>query len=158
MKEKIDSRVETYKHKSKVQEYMNQCIGELIKRSLEHDDSKLASPEVEIFNEYTPKLKGCTYGSDEYKTYLKEMQVALDHHYANNDHHPEYHREGIKGMNLINLLEMVCDWIAATKRHADGDIYRSINISQKRFKFSDELKEIIKNTVYFLEKRSNNVK
>jgi hypothetical protein len=39
------------------------------------------------------------------------------------------------------------DWKAATLRHADGDILKSIEINQKRFGYSDDLKEIFKNTV-----------
>ena len=116
-----------------------------------HDQSKLQSPEIEIFDEYTSRLKNTTYGSDQYKQYLKEMQVALDHHYTNNRHHPE-HFESISSMNLIDIVEMLCDWKAATLRHADGDIRKSIEINQERFGFSDELKQILINTVEILEK------
>jgi hypothetical protein len=34
-----------------------------------------------------------------------------------------------------------------TMRHNDGDIWRSIEINQKRFGYSDELKAILQNTV-----------
>ena len=61
------------------------------------DNSKLESPEKELFDEYTPKLKDCTYGSDEYKEFLKGLKVALDHHYANNSHHPEHYENGVNG-------------------------------------------------------------
>jgi hypothetical protein len=125
----------------------------LVRRSRVHDLSKLESPEKEIFDEYTPKLKGSTYGSDEYFSFLREMKVALDHHYANNDHHPEFYENGIKDMNLLSLVEMLCDWIAATKRHADGDIRKSIEFNQTRFGYSDELKGFLLNTVNYLEKK-----
>ena len=49
------------------------------------------------------------------------------------------------------LLEMLCDWIAATKRHNNGDIRKSIEINQKRFGYSDELKQILFNTLPLLE-------
>ena len=75
------------------------------------------------------------------------MQVALDHHYANNSHHPEHYKNGIMGMDLIDLIEMICDWKAATERNANGDIMKSIEINQKRFNYSDELKQILINTV-----------
>jgi hypothetical protein len=56
-------------------------------------------------------------------------------------------------MNLIDLVEMLCDWYAASKRHNDGDIMKSIEINQKRFGFSDDLRQILENTVkdLFLE-------
>ena len=50
-------------------------------------------------------------------------------------------------MNLVDLLEMACDWMAAAERHADGDVLKSIEINQKRFGYSDELKRILLNTV-----------
>jgi len=139
--------VQTYEHKQNVSKFISFILHDLIIRSIYHDDSKLESPEVEIFTEYTPKLANSTYGSDEYKQFLKEMKPALDHHYANNSHHPEHYDNGIKDMDLVDLIEMICDWKAATLRHNDGDIYKSIELNQKRFGYSDELKQIFKNTV-----------
>lgn len=54
-------------------------------------------------------------------------------------------------MNLVDLIEMLCDWVAATKRHEDGDILKSLEINQKRFGYSDEFKNILKNTLSVLE-------
>ena len=53
-------------------------------------------------------------------------------------------------MNLIDVLEMICDWKASSEHHENGDIYKSIEINQKRFGYSDDLKSILKNTVDFL--------
>ena len=142
-----DSKEDTLKHKLQVRKYMESMIWELKERSITHDDSKLQEPEKSIFDEYTPKLSDVTYGSDEYKQYLKEMQVALDHHYLYNRHHVEHFENGIRDMTLIDLCEMLCDWMAAVKRHEDGDILQSIEINQRRFDYSDELKQILINTV-----------
>lgn len=68
--------------------YAVQCSLNL--RGQVHDDSKLADPELATFVEFTPKLKGSTYGSDEYKGFLAAMKPALAHHYAHNPHHPEF--------------------------------------------------------------------
>ncbi len=145
---------DTIEHINTVKEYIIKCAGEILIRANEHDKSKLDSPEIEIFTEFTPKLKHSTYGSDEYKSYLKEMGKALEHHYKNNRHHPENHSNGINDMNLIDLIEMMCDWIAATKRHDDGDIIKSIDINSKRFNIDGQLESILKNTVEFLNKDS----
>lgn len=145
--DKYKTMCETYKHKQNVSKYISFILHDLIVKSIYHDDSKLENPEVDIFTEYTPKLANSTYGSDEYNQFLKEMKVALDSHYANNSHHPEYHNNGIKDMTLVDLIEMICDWKAATMRHNDGDIYKSIELNQKRFGYSDELKQIFVNTV-----------
>lgn len=124
---------------------------ELCVRGIKHDSSKLEYPEVNVFTEYTKKLAGLTYGSQEYKDCLAGMKPALDHHYANNPHHPEGHSDGIDGMNIIDILEMFADWYCATKRHNDGDINKSIEINTDRFNLSPELVQIFKNTVPFLE-------
>lgn len=146
-----DSRVDTYKHIQQVQQFLSILTKEIVNRSLIHDQSKLESPEVEVFNEFTPKLAGSTYGSDEYKSFLDSMKIGLDHHYSSNSHHPEYYSNGIQGMNLLDIVEMLCDWKAATMRHNDGDIRKSIEINQKRFGYSDDLKQIFLNTLPLLE-------
>lgn len=145
-----DSRIDTHLHIGEVRNRLHKCITELLRRALVHDLSKLESPEVEIFDEFTPKLKGSTYGSEEYKQFLNSMSVGLEHHYASNSHHPEHYKDGIRGMDLLDLVEMLCDWKAATLRHADGDISRSIEINQKRFGYSDELKQIFINTLKYI--------
>ena len=146
-KEKITNSV-TWEHIHEVAILLNEMINHIQDRSLKHDASKLELPEVEVFTEYTPKLTKCTYGSDEYKRYLKEMKEgALDHHYAHNSHHPEHHKDGINDMTLIDIIEMLADWKAATMRHDDGDIMKSIEYNGKRFNISDQLAKILKNTV-----------
>src|SRR5690349_18802217 len=112
-----DSRVETYEHIQTVQRILGGVIDQLQQRAMDHDQSKLVAPEVEVFDEFTSKLRDCTYGSEEYKGYLAAMKPALDHHYAANSHHPEHYSNGIKGMSLLDLIEMLCDWTAATQRH-----------------------------------------
>jgi hypothetical protein len=140
------SKPDTLKHIRQVQENIGIIIETLRRRADDHDDSKLHSPEVEYFDEYTPKLAGCTYGSEEYKQFLAELKVALNHHYGVSRHHPEHFENGIRGMNLVDLVEMICDWYAATKRHNDGDLMKSIAINQERFGYSDDVKALLENT------------
>ena len=138
---------ETRKHIWQVQSLMLYIATELIKRALNHDLSKLEEPEKQLFERYTSKLRETEYGSKKYYEYLEKLKPALEHHYKNNSHHPEYYENGIEGMSLLDLIEMLCDWQAATKRHKDGDILKSIDLNQKRFGYSDELKKILMNTV-----------
>jgi hypothetical protein len=122
-------------------------------RCVVHDLSKLYEPEMSEFIRLTPKLKSSTYGSSEYKQFLKELGPALKHHYANNRHHPEHFENGYRDMNLIDIVEMFCDWVAATKRHDNGDIMRSIDLNKKRFCMSDDIVSIFKNTATYLENK-----
>ncbi len=141
-----DSRVDTLLHIKRVAELLTESAAELIRRANIHDNSKLNSPEKEFFDEFTPKLKGSTYGSEEYKQFLAELKVGLDHHYKNNSHHPEHYENGVNGFDLFDLLEMFFDWKAATERHNDGNIYKSISINKERFKLSDQICDIFENT------------
>ncbi len=141
-----DSAKDTLLHIKRVSELLTEAASELIRRANVHDNSKLESPEKEYFDEYTPKLAGSTYGSDEYKSFLKELKVGLDHHYAHNSHHPEHYENGIDGFDLFDLIEMFFDWKAATERHNDGNIHKSILINKERFKISDQLESILSNT------------
>lgn len=120
---------------------------DLTERAHRHDRSKLEPPEVEVFDRVTPLLRDSTYGSDEYKGFLADMGEGLRHHYADNDHHPEHHAAGIGEMNLIQITEMLCDWIAATRRHADGDIRKSIDQNAERFGYGEEIRQLLHNTV-----------
>ncbi len=146
-----DSRPDTHAHIAEVRGLLLRCVADLSHRAHVHDLSKLASPEVEVFDRVTPRLKELVYGSDAYKASLVEMGEALEHHYAVNDHHPEHHTEGIRGMSLLQLVEMTCDWMAATKRHATGDIRRSITLNADRFGYGPELTQLLLNTVEALE-------
>jgi len=141
-----DSRVDTYEHIQQVRYYLLDVAKRLIQRSFEHDASKLQSPERETFDEYTPKLRDSTYGSDEYKGYLEGMGAGLRHHYEVNDHHPEHFAGGIADMNLLQITEMLCDWKAATLRHADGDLSRSIEQNAERFGYGEEIELLLRNT------------
>ena len=191
----MSAKLQTIEHIERVQSLLWDCLTRLFKRALDHDKSKLESPEAEIFEEYTHKLKGVTYGSDEYRQFLAEMKPALDHHYAANRHHPEHFRwlcpvcnrvftdveweaapqgpndsgdrycpaccrhgmlyesqlvdspqTGLNGMTLLDLLEMFVDWKAASERHADGCIHRSIEQNISRFGLSPQLAGILRNT------------
>jgi len=141
----------TREHIANVTRFIHIIVVELLKRAEKHDASKLLSPEVETFVECTPKLRNLEYGSDEYKRTLEEMAPALEHHYAKNRHHPEHFPDGMSGMNLIDLVELFCDWKAASARHSTGNLKKSVEINADRFKMSPQLKSIFENTIDLLE-------
>lgn len=144
---KYDSSAETLLHIKRVNELLGNAAIELLRRGQIHDNSKLQSPEKELFDEVTTQLQGCTYNSEEYKGFLKQLEPALDHHYAKNSHHPQHYPDGVDGMNLFDVIEMFFDWKAASERHGNGNICHSITVNRDRFKLSDQLTNIFKNTV-----------
>lgn len=147
MSEPYDSTQDTKDHVNRVRELIHEGTGNLFARALVHDKSKLESPEKEAFDVLTPRLKGLAYGSEEYRASLRELKPALDHHYAHNSHHPEHFENGVVGMTLFDLVEMLMDWKAASERHATGDIRQSVEHNTGRFGLSDQLASILRNTV-----------
>lgn len=146
-----DSTQDTLEHIGMVRKFMAEIMLSLRARKVSHDASKLVSPEKDAFDVLTPRLKGLTYGSDEYRACLKEMKPAIQHHYEHNTHHPEHWANGVDDMDLLDVVEMLCDWKAAGMRHADGDMLKSLEINRERFKLSDQLYKILLNTVERME-------
>ena len=142
---------ETMRHIELVRNLLTRVVVELLERGKKHDQSKLKAPEVELFTEYTEKLRHMTYGSPEYDECKAAMGPALQHHYANNRHHPEHFKGGINDMNLVDLLEMLCDWKAASTRHNDGNLRRSIEVNGDRFGMSPQLIKIFENSIPLVE-------
>jgi len=164
-----DSRPDTWAHICEVRKKLNAVTADLQRRAMLHDASKLEEPELSVFDEFSPKLKDSTYGSEEYKGFLESMGKGLTHHYAVNDHHPEHFHgiarepssrmqgdivlpqdSGVHGMNLLQMLEMLCDWKAATARHDDGDLRSSIEINAERFGYGEEIKNLLMYTAAYL--------
>lgn len=143
----ILGKLEVIKHIHRVRFFLAHMIEELDKRARIHDLSKLESPEKEIFGEHTPELAKVAYDTPEYHALLAKVKPAIDHHYAKNRHHPEHWAHGIDDMTLIDLVEMLCDWRAATERNKDGNIHTSIDKNTKRYNMSPQLASIMHNTV-----------
>lgn len=117
-----DSTPDTLWHSLRVAELMGELIKELLDRSIRHDLSKTREPERAVYDEFVPRLRAATYGSAEYRTLSDAMGEGLRHHYAHNRHHPEHFADGINGMTLVDLVEMLADWKAATERTTHGDL------------------------------------
>ena len=146
-----ECQVETMKHIEKVRYYIKQITDRLAMRGINHDRIKLESPEVEVFAEHTDALADLQYGSEAYMASLKAMENTLAHHYANSRHHPEHFANGINDMNLVDIVEMLCDWKASSLRHTDGNLLKSIETNAERFGYDEQLKHIFINTAKLID-------
>ena len=155
----IKTQIETIIHKTRVLLNIIELINKLDPpdkwklywRGWRHDLSKLGWYEAKHYAKVIFDLKGSTYGTEEYKKMLKDIQPAIKHHYKKNSHHPEHYKNGIKDMLELDKLELICDWQSAAKRHSNGCIYKSIEINQKRFNYDDEFKEWLISMAKILE-------
>jgi hypothetical protein len=146
-KEQLRSELEaTQKHRSEVENILRCVSNQLRARGREHDKSKLTDKELPYFAQ-AQELKELRYGSKKYFASLARLKPALDHHYKNNRHHPEYHDNGIYDMNIVDIMEMLSDWLAASTRHGDDhSIFKSINFNRQRFKIKKDIAVIMWNS------------
>jgi hypothetical protein len=149
-----DFLVDLIDHKRRVGLYLQKVANALFGRAVVHDNSKFSPEEFEPYEEAFPGLQKYAYGTEEFKAELRKIKPAINHHYENNDHHPEYFEAGISQMDLIQLIEMVCDWIAASER-SQKNIFEGLEMNKERFKINDQLYCIIKNTVVELKGKTD---
>lgn len=148
----IKSVLDTINHIKQVQFFMEQVIKSLIERARLHDASKLNEPEYSGYAGLSETLKGLQYGTDEHRAAFAPFKPIIQHHYQANDHHPEHFdkTDGIAQMNLLQLVEMFCDWKAASTRNSNT-LLDSLDVSAQRFGVEPQLAKIFSNTVRDLE-------
>lgn len=166
------------KHIKDVNGYMGTIINDLKNRSANHDQSSLGDMEQEISNKYIPKMNHLLerisfYKSDiddikspiikkyledeiehctnEYNVVVSEMESIVNSHFKDNRHHPRHFKNGINDMNLVDIMEMLSDWLALSNNNEN--IIDIINKNKTKFKLGDQLESILINTVnsYFKE-------
>ena len=143
----IDSTESTKRHIFRVHDLLDEVTSELQTRRVNHDRSKYEEPEKSAFDRLEAlKLSTVVYGSDEYKAALAAEKPAIQHHYEVNDHHPEHYPDGIAGMSLLALIEMLADWKAAGERMHGGNMHDSIDKNIERFGIEPQLARILVNT------------
>lgn len=138
-------------HKERVEEYSTWLLAncpelfegvdievfkDLIK---EHDESKFSEEE---FEPYAKK-----WHLDGIKT--PEYEAAWEHHWSNNEHHPEYW-DG-EDMPYIYILEMICDWGSFSLKSGNmkelSDFYYNKAIDDPEKNLSNATKEIIEDII-----------
>lgn len=143
----LEGEIATRTHIQDVNTLLLVAANNLIARAIGHDESKLGEEEHEKFSLAASKFKepGNEYGSEGYEKTKEWLGSALEHHYANNSHHPEHYPDGVQGMNLLDILEMLIDWKAASaRRSADGVL--NLTMNAENHKIPDDLMRIIRNT------------
>jgi hypothetical protein len=138
-----DCTNDVMEHKRKVEYWMRRFWTQLENRAPIHDRSKLDDPEEKaLFDKWVPELKVRTFGSDYYKQALDAMGEGVQKHYKANRHHPEHFKNGVDGMTLIDVVEMVSDWMAAAEAK---NVHVDLDHAAKRFGLSEQLVKIIAN-------------
>lgn len=141
-----DSRADTLAHIHHVRDNIGVFVAEMLRRGRVHDASKFTAEEKPALDAALPLLEGVAYGSPEFQAVLDRIGPALQNHYRCNSHHPEhYGADGVAGMDLFDVVEMVCDWMAAAQRHPTDGVKVTHNVRQ--FGIDQQLEAIITNTL-----------
>jgi hypothetical protein len=146
-------------HQQTVQLAMQRMIHELEERSREHDLSKYFPDEFEGFYAANHCFQELVFGSEDWKKCLNSITPIRKIHYSRNPHHPEAHENGIAGMTLMDILEMLADWKSASSIYGNnGNLENSILINKERFKIDDQLYQILLNTIRHMDWVNNYTK
>ena len=143
----LRAEIVTRKHMQRVSQLLGDVAIEFINRAKRHDLSKLEEVEMNPLAEMQrtiDKEGQVPYESEEYKRRTEKLGPMLESHFAKNSHHPEYYVEGVSGMDLFDILEMLIDWKAASERGEESVV--NIDAACKRFKIDGQLRRVLENT------------
>jgi hypothetical protein len=141
-----DSTADTLRHMAEVRSRLETAVVELLRRGRVHDASKFTPEEKPAFDEAIPAIRGLAYGSPAYNEVVARVRPALAVHYSRNSHHPEFYgAQGIAGMDLFDLVEMLCDWMAAAQRNPSDGVRLDYNVTA--FGIDGQLATILANTL-----------
>lgn len=96
----------------------------LIANSFLHDNSKFFGCEWDYLSVDTPDTH--------------DLKIAVMQHNRTNKHHPEFYDNGIHGMPIVAIAEMVCDWKARSAERGTSLMAWVEGEAMKRYAFSKE--------------------
>lgn len=100
---------------------------EVLQRAAKHDISKFTDNEWPGYYDIN-----CLYIQDS-----DEAKKAIDHHYKNNDHHPEFWDNDMYKMPGEAILEMLLDWLAINQAKGTNVIEFLHQVAQERWNLND---------------------
>lgn len=145
-KELQDYLDDTNDHILKVQTNIGEISENLHERAKAHDESKFLPEERDIYAVVVPEFKKYKYGTPEHKAVSDKLGPAWEHHLSNNDHHTQYHTNGVWDMDLMMIIEMLSDWKAASDRHEHNDYEDGLLINIEKYGIEDQLASILLRT------------
>lgn len=142
-----DSSIKIKAHINMVQDVLNESIiPDLYCRALNHDSSRLISPEKEQNDILMGRLDLLPEDSEEAEEVKKEIEEGpMSHHYMLSPHHPEHYGSDVSQMSLMDIVEMFADWVAESREYGT-DFLDDLKKYQEKYKYSDELNLILENT------------
>lgn len=141
------------KHQRTVRKRLSHFSTILQSRAFIHDESKLQEPEYSLWKQMDEEPR-YPYGTKEYISKLDRWQHLFRMHWndSRNRHHPEHFTNPITEMDLMDMIEMLCDWLGYKEVLSYTEASKLVDSQCKRFNFPDEFRYLLLNTLtnYFV--------
>ena len=139
-------------HKHIVSNLLSRCAEQLLERGMNHDAGKISKIErdncvVPVWEIHQGVVK---FGSDRHKELIRQLGVGWEHHKQHNDHHVTIERP-ICSMDLFQILEMVCDWIAVASVAGNDPVMALDQMIEDGHPIQEQIELVIRNTLKTLE-------
>jgi hypothetical protein len=149
MKNKFTYRKDIIDHKEKVATNMLQINNELVKRMYCHDNDKISDDIIfDVYEEYNSKLRAEKYDSPMFKEYARIMHPGVVRHTSKERHH-FYDRNNPmenKEVDLIDLIEVLSDWVGATQRDKNINIESALEHNFNKYNIPEDFRTLMMNT------------
>ena len=129
-------------HVSSIRTNLAKISSELTWRASVHDGSKLDDEQLDRYIARHQEIHPLPYVSPERDEVEAKYEDLIEAHHNEYRHHPEHFEHGIDDMNLVDVIEMLCDWAAA-----GADIEKSLKLNSKKYCISPQLMTLLKNTI-----------
>lgn len=133
-------------HQRRVGTLMNHLATHLTRRAVNHDASKWQDAELIPLLSIADRYNRTEYGSEEYNSLREQIAPAIAHHEKANRHHLGHFNGDISRMNMLDIQEMLCDWMASSEKNG-GDVYNALAEAKAKYNWSDDLYRIMVNTL-----------
>lgn len=140
------------RHITEVRRAILRVRHDLESRAEAHDLSKWSPEEFPGFTRINATARQHPYGSEEYKASIRAEKPTVKRHQEGNSHHPEAHEPFLYEMGWLDLIEMVCDWWAASQTYGTTPWPEVLQRQRERWKWSPEQWWLIEQVAGFLGK------
>ena len=108
---------------------------ELLKRACVHDLSKFENDELSALANISNDMSLMKSANS---SLSPEKKLAIELHWENNTHHPEYYKSA-NDMTELDIMEMVCDWHARSMQYDTNLIEFVKKRNEDRFHFEEKM-------------------
>ena len=133
-------------HINRVQKWIGKFSSILFIRGVNHDKSKLCEPELSLWKKMDEEPR-YPYGTLKYKEKLNRYKEVFQHHYMHNKHHPEHWSGYYSEMDLMDVIEMLCDWLGYKEDITLKEAETLVNQQCERYGFNDTFRHLLYNTL-----------